>query len=60
MDKEYIQVEDSLDVLEIRQLIEVTNTMAKAINREEFKKILVIYGQACERLLNEGKRIWEF
>ena len=53
MDNEYIEVEDGLDVADMRILIEVTNTMARGINKEDFYLIMNIYSKATERLLNK-------
>jgi hypothetical protein len=53
MEKEKnILIEDGLTVIQMRQLQEVTNMMAKAVNEEEFKAIMSIYGKATNRLLN--------
>ena len=46
-----IIIEDGLSVTQMRQLIEVTNTMVRAINEEEFRAIMSIYGKATDRLL---------
>ena len=46
-----IIIEDGLSVMQMRQLIEVTNTMVRAINEEEFRAIMNIYGKATDRLL---------
>ena len=53
LDNEYIEVEDGLDVADMRILIEVTNTMVRGINKEEFYQIMNIYSKATERLLNK-------
>lgn len=53
MDKEQdIYIEDGLSISQMRNLLEVTKTMAKAINEEEFKAIMSIYGKATDRLLD--------
>jgi hypothetical protein len=48
--EQYIIIKDGLSVTQMRTLLEVTNTMVKAINEEEFKAIMLIYGKATERL----------
>ena len=53
MDNEYIEVENGLDVADMRILLDVTNTMVRGINKEEFYRIMNIYSKATERLLNK-------
>lgn len=43
------EVDDSLDVVEMRELLEITREMVRCINREEFNEILKIYNKAIER-----------
>ena len=49
--EEYIKVEINLSVPEIRELLEVTNAMVKGLNRDEYTRILLIYGDCADRLL---------
>lgn len=42
--------DDGIDVVEMRELLEITQTMIRCINREEFNEILKIYDKAIERL----------
>ena len=53
LDNEYIEVENGLDVADMRILLDVTNTMVRGINKEEFYQIMNIYSKATERLLNK-------
>ena len=50
MNNDFIEVDDSLDVVEMRELLEITQTMVRYINREEFNEILMVYNKAIERL----------
>ena len=52
MNNEFKQVDDGLDTSEIRLLLEITQEMARGINRKEFNEILMIYNKAIERLSN--------
>lgn len=49
--EEYIRVENNLSVPEIRELLEVTNAMVRGLNRDEYTRILLIYGECADRLL---------
>lgn len=53
MNDKIIEVKDGLNVSDMRILIEVTNEMVRAINYEEFYKIMGIYAEATERLLKD-------
>ena len=48
-----IEVKDGLNASQMRQLIEITQQMVRLINVEEFNEILLVYGKATERLLDE-------
>ena len=50
MNNDFIEVDDGLDVVEMRELLEITQTMVRYINREEFNEILMVYNKAIERL----------
>ena len=50
MNNDFIKVDDGLDVVEMRELLEMTREMVRCINREEFNEILKIYNKAIERL----------
>lgn len=52
MESQYIEIDDGLDMSEIRLLMEITKDMAGAINHEEFNEILNVYNKATKRLLN--------
>ncbi len=53
MNNDFIEVDDSLDVVEMRELLEITQTMVRGINHEEFNEILKIYDKAIKRLLKD-------
>ena len=42
MNNDFIEVDDSLDVVEMRELLEITQEMVRCINREEFNEIFYI------------------
>ena len=46
----FIEIDDGIDVVEMRELLEMTREMVRCINREEFNEILKIYNKAIERL----------
>ena len=51
MNNDFIEeVDDGIDVVEMRELLEMTREMVRCINREEFNEILMIYNKAIERL----------
>ena len=50
MNNDFIEVDDGIDVVEMRELLEMTREMVRCINREEFNEILKIYNKAIERL----------
>ena len=50
MNNDFIEVDDGLDVIEMRQLLEITREMVRCINHEEFNEILKVYNKAIERL----------
>ena len=50
MNNDFIEIDDGIDVVEMRELLEVTREMVRCINREEFNEILMIYNKAIERL----------
>ena len=47
---DFIEIDDGIDVIEMRELLEMTREMVRCINREEFNEILMIYNKAIERL----------
>lgn len=53
MNDKIIRVKDGLSTSDIRILLEITNEMVRAINYEEFYKIMGIYAEATERLLKD-------
>ena len=53
MNDKIIKVKDGLNTSDMRILIEITNKMVRAINYEEFYKIMGIYVEATERLLKD-------
>lgn len=55
--EEYIKVQSNLSVPEIRQLLEVTNAMARGLNKDEYTRILLIYGECADRLLGGNKNV---
>lgn len=52
-EEQNIIIKDGISTSEIRVLIETTNTMAKALNEEDFKAIMSIYGSVADRLLKD-------
>ena len=50
MNNDFIEIDDGIDVVEMRELLEMTREMVRCINREEFNEILMIYNKAIERL----------
>ena len=50
MNNDFIGIDDGIDVVEMRELLEMTREMVRYINREEFNEILKIYNKAIERL----------
>ena len=50
MNNDFIEIDDGIDVVEMRELLEITREMVRCINREEFNEILKIYNKAIERL----------
>ena len=44
------EIDDGIDVIEMRELLEITREMVRYINREEFNEILKIYNKAIKRL----------
>ena len=53
MNNDFIEVDDGLDVVEMRELLEITREMVRYINHEEFNEILKIYNKAIERLAKD-------
>ena len=51
--EESIIIKDGIDIIQIRTLIETTNTIARGLNEEEFLTIMKFYGKVADRLLNE-------
>ena len=51
-----IEIENGLNVVEMRGFLDITKEMVKCITREECDEILTIYYKATERLLEEKKR----
>ena len=50
--EELIVVKDGLNVIQKRQLLEITRAMINGLNVEEFMEICRIYKRATERLLD--------
>ena len=50
--EEIIVVKDGLNVIQKRQLLEITRGMINGLNVEEFMEICRIYERATERLLD--------
>ena len=44
------EIDDGINVVEMRELLEITREMVGCINREEYNEILKIYNKAIERL----------
>lgn len=51
--KNLIEVDDGIDIQEQRHLIEITNTMARALTNDEFLEIVKIYNNAITRCLSK-------
>ena len=45
---------ETIGVLEIRNLLETTNTLKAALTMDEYTTIMLIYNSAIERLLREN------
>lgn len=46
-----IYLENTISVVQIRHLLEVTNTLAKALTEDEFLFLMKFYGQVTDRIL---------
>lgn len=54
--KNLIEVDDGIDIQEQRHLIEITNTMDRALTNDEFLAIVKIYNQAITRCLSKNTK----
>lgn len=50
-----IIIENPLEVLELKKLKELENTLDIALNKHEFLKIVSVYNECISRLLNESE-----
>lgn len=50
-----IEIENGLNVVEMRKFLDITKAMIECITREECDEILTIYYKATKRLLEEKK-----
>ena len=50
---DFIEIDDGIDVVEMRELLEITREMVRCINREDFNEILFFYNMVIERLSKE-------
>jgi hypothetical protein len=48
---------ETIGVLEIRSLMEISQTMNKMLTYEEYHRIAAVYGTAIERLLKENGEV---
>ncbi|MGL5243701.1 MAG: hypothetical protein ACRC7R_00805 [Sarcina sp.] len=53
-EENFIKIENGIGVSQQRQLIEMTNTLARALTESEFLTIVKIYGSVTDRLLNQS------
>lgn len=53
-EKMLVSKSETIGALEIRSLLEVTNTMKMALTMDEFAAIMMVYSSAIERLLKEN------
>lgn len=53
--EESIIIEDGIGIKELRQLHELSN-INRALNNEEFLKIVFVYNQAIERLIKQERK----
>lgn len=55
MEKEYlVSKSETIGVMQIRQLMDLAQTLNRALTQEEFVAIANIYNHAIERLLKEN------
>lgn len=55
MKEKNIILEDSIGVSQQRQLFELTRELSKALNEEEFLKIVSVYNSVINRLIKQAK-----
>jgi hypothetical protein len=48
---------ETIGVLEIRSLMEISQTMNKMLTYEEYHRIAAVYGNAIDRLLKENDEV---
>jgi hypothetical protein len=48
---------ETIGVLEIRSLMEISQTMNKMLTYEEYHRIAAVYGMALDRLLKENDEV---
>ena len=49
MSKEY----ETIDIVELRDLLEITRNIGRLLTKEEFNEIIMVYKKVIDRLWNE-------
>ena len=52
--EEMIELKNNISVVQVRDLLEVTQTIGKALTEDEFLQVMSFYGNVANRLLKEG------
>lgn len=53
MNEDLIIIKNGISVSQQRQLLDITNTLARALTETEFVEIVKIYGSVSDRLLKD-------
>ena len=49
--EEMIELKNNISVVQVRDLLEVTQTIGKALTEDEFLQVMSFYGKVANRLL---------
>ena len=52
--EEMIELKNNISVVQVRDLLEVTQIIGKALTEDEFLQVMSFYGNVANRLLKEG------
>lgn len=52
--EEMIELKNNISVVQVRDLLQVTQTIGKALTEDEFLQVMSFYGKVANRLLKEG------
>lgn len=52
--EEMIELKNNISVVQVRDLLEVTQTIGKALTEDEFLQVMSFYENVANRLLKEG------